>query len=199
MGRSIIEFFTFSSPGIRNYLRLFTGSILDVLEIILWQSLCDTIRLSLYRDSVTVQAENLSGILELLLAVTMQLCSLLGRIVYFHCSLYHYEIIVHLLVFSLLYAYIYIYMTFVWVRISRILAEALGTLEETISVSFPLLDPYQSPKSLHCIRKNKPCIRKIILVLFWSNLNKHQCLKYYSSKFLNLSKWISIISLYILY
>ena len=94
---------------------------------------------------------------------------------------------------------LYIYMTFVWVRISRILAEALGTLEETISVSFPLLDPYQSPKSLHCIRKNKPCIRKIILVLFWSNLNKHQCLKYYSSKFLNLSKWISIISLYILY
>ena len=90
-------------------------------------------------------------------------------------------------------------MTFVWVRISRILAEALGTLEETISVSFPLSDPYQSPKSLHCIRKNKPCIRKIILVLFWSNLNKHQCLKYYSSKFSNLSKWISIISLYILY
>ena len=109
VGRSIIEFFTFSSPGIRNYLKLFTGSILDVLEIILWQSLCDTIHLSLYRDSVTVQAENLSGILELLLAVTMQLCSLLGRIVYFHCSLYYYEIIVHLLVFSLLYAYIYIY------------------------------------------------------------------------------------------
>ena len=85
---------------IRNYL---LTVIVHPVTIHICHYLCE--------DSVTVQTlftqRFCQKILELLLTFTVRHYSLLCRIVFFHCALYYYEYIVHLLFFPLLYAYIY--------------------------------------------------------------------------------------------
>ena len=132
--RRIIRIFTFFSPGIRNYWKLFTvsvfGCIRNYLLIVTVYRHCSS-RHYLCTDSIIVQTlfmqRFLQKNLELLLTITVRHCSLLCKT---HYCAKQFAFTIHCIIMNVLFIiwffhfhmpiYIYIYMTFVWVGRGRL-------------------------------------------------------------------------------